>query len=447
MKADDDAVTRANGCAAALRALDAYEAAVYPTDPHDKLYGREKPADLQRIRDKLRANAYASEWHWMDDLRCMFGYFGNTLPESVRERMAEALFNWIDALWRLELFGRTAANDAQATHWWSKIKQLEPAFFADQEARKAAARASSSSAAPAAAAAPAPNAAMAMNHPTAAASTAAAISPIATVSATATALATKPMSAGSVAPRRAGDEKAVHKENAACPPVASVIAAPATASALGTAAAAAPVSLPAMAPAAASAGASAVASASASSSKAENAKTASLVASMRGPFDALIEHAEQLERNNAQLQRELNARTTELASAQRKIAAASSHFDRLITVKQEKFDAIADAYGAAQQAAKATTGKRKAESELESEAKRRRALEGDLAALSEQMDEKDKCIVCLDKQPDVLFLRCRHLVCCSGCAGSIVHRGAAGATCPQCQMALVAKDVIKVFRA
>jgi hypothetical protein len=155
----------------------------------------------------------------------------------------------------------------------------------------------------------------------------------------------------------------------------------------------------------------------------------------------------QLTQDNVQLQRQLNERTAELAIAQRQTAAAAGQAERLIAVKREKFDAVADAHGAVQQADKATAEKRKAETELESEAKRRRDVEGKLTALTEQMDEKDKCIICLETQPDVLFLRCRHLVCCSGCAASIVVGSAAGATCPHCQTPLVAKDVVRVFRA
>jgi hypothetical protein len=149
-----------------------------------------------------------------------------------------------------------------------------------------------------------------------------------------------------------------------------------------------------------------------------------------------------------ELQRQLNERTAELAIAQGQIvAAASSQAERLITVKREKIDAVADAHGAAQQVSKATASKRKAEDEKESEAKRRRTAEGKLAELTEQMDEKDKCIVCFDAQPDVLFLRCRHLACCRVCAGSIVDGSAAGATCPQCQTPLRTEELVKVFRA
>jgi chromosome segregation ATPase len=156
----------------------------------------------------------------------------------------------------------------------------------------------------------------------------------------------------------------------------------------------------------------------------------------------------QLDQEKAQLQQQLNKHAEKLASSQEQNAAAgSSQSDRLITVKQEKIDAVADAHGAAQQAAKAAAGKRKAESELESEAKRRRSVEGELASLTEQMDEQDKCIVCFDKQPDALFLRCKHLVCCSECAETIMRGAAAGAACPTCRKPLRARDVIKVFRA
>jgi len=388
MKGDDEAAIRANGCAAALRALDTYEAAVYPADPRGRLYGPEKPASLQRMRDKLRAIAYASDAHWMDDLRCMFGYFGNSVPEALPGRMGTLHYSWIAALSRLEVHGPVANCAAEADQWRSEIKQLEPAFFADREARKAAvARASSSSAAPAAAAA-------------------------------------------------LGSSRSMQQ--------AMTLSTAAPASTLNAAGAA-------------------------SRSVAPAAQTASLTALFHSSSSSLISHAEHLERVNAQLtveqtqlrhtnarlvqaqvdlQRQLAERTTELTRAQEKIdAAAASQAERLITVKQEKIDAVADAHGAAQQAAKAAAGKRKAESELESEAKRRRSVEGELASLTEQMDEQDKCIVCFDKQPDALFLRCKHLVCCSECAETILRGAAAGAACPTCRKPLRGREVVKVFRA
>jgi hypothetical protein len=152
----------------------------------------------------------------------------------------------------------------------------------------------------------------------------------------------------------------------------------------------------------------------------------------------------QLSEKNRQLRRQLDERIAELAASQKQLAAAHAQ----ATVKLEKLvDAQVDKHGAVQYASKAAAGRRKAESELESEAKRRRAVEGELASLTEQMDEKDKCIVCLDKQPDVLFLSCKHLVCCGGCADSLKANGAAGAKCPQCQAPLAKKDIVKVYRA
>jgi hypothetical protein len=85
-----DAIARS--CAAALRALDTYEAAAVVR------YKLKRPADLQQMRDKLCANAYATEWRWLDDLRCMFGYFGDILPKSVQERMPAHHFYWIRAV-------------------------------------------------------------------------------------------------------------------------------------------------------------------------------------------------------------------------------------------------------------------------------------------------------------------------------------------------------------
>jgi chromosome segregation ATPase len=161
----------------------------------------------------------------------------------------------------------------------------------------------------------------------------------------------------------------------------------------------------------------------------------------------LTQEKMQMEHDKALLQQKLDKRTAELAAAREQIAAAaSSHAERLIIVKREKIDAVADAHGSAQQAAKAAAGKRKAETELESEAKRRRALEGKLTALAEQMDEKDKCAICLDKQPNVLLKSCKHLVCCGGCADTMAKEGGARATCPNCTKPFRAKDIIQVCR-
>jgi hypothetical protein len=156
---------------------------------------------------------------------------------------------------------------------------------------------------------------------------------------------------------------------------------------------------------------------------------------------ALADHAEQLEQDKAQLQQQLNERSAELASTRQQAADDASQAKQRIGVKEEKlFDAQTDACSASQLAVKATAGKRKAEDELESEAKRHR---GELVALAERTNT---CIVCFSKQPDVLFQRCGHLVCCHSCSDSIVNGPAAGALCPQCQGPLVAGDRIKVNR-
>jgi len=47
----------------------------------------------------------------------------------------------------------------------------------------------------------------------------------------------------------------------------------------------------------------------------------------------------------------------------------------------------------------------------------------------------------------VLFSRCKHLACCSGCVDLLMRGGAAGASCPLCRVSIRAKDVIKVMRS
>lgn len=50
------------------------------------------------------------------------------------------------------------------------------------------------------------------------------------------------------------------------------------------------------------------------------------------------------------------------------------------------------------------------------------------------------CVICLDKEPDVVFSQCRHLVCCSVCAYMLTN-------CPICRMNFKfdKSDVLKVF--
>jgi hypothetical protein len=61
------------------------------------------------------------------------------------------------------------------------------------------------------------------------------------------------------------------------------------------------------------------------------------------------------------------------------------------------------------------------------------------------MEEKDKCVVCLEKQPDVLFSRCKHLACCRGCVDAM-RKSPTGAICPLCRVVVRVRDVVKVVR-
>jgi hypothetical protein len=119
-------------------------------------------------------------------------------------------------------------------------------------------------------------------------------------------------------------------------------------------------------------------------------------------------------------------------------ADAAASGQRIITVKQEKLDAKADAAGAAQQRDKADAAKRKAEDELQEEAKRHRGTADQLsaaAAANRRLEEEKEslsleCAVCADARPSVIYLPCKHLAVCDGCDGRLEERGQ---SCPMCQ--------------
>ena len=109
---------------------------------------------------------------------------------------------------------------------------------------------------------------------------------------------------------------------------------------------------------------------------------------------------------------------------------------RLVTVKLEKLDADADAMGAAQQRDKAAAAKRKAEAELQEEAKRHRGTAeraADLTAANRRLeDEKESslnCVVCFERPRSVLHLPCGHLALCDECDSDIKARKGACAVC------------------
>ena len=126
---------------------------------------------------------------------------------------------------------------------------------------------------------------------------------------------------------------------------------------------------------------------------------------------------------------------TERFDAQTDAAAAGQ---RIITVKKEKLDATADAMAAAQQRDKSAVAKRKAEADLETEAKRHRGTAeraAELAAANRRLEEEKEslaleCCVCADARPSVLYLPCKHLAVCDECDGQLEERGQ---SCPMCQ--------------
>lgn len=59
-------------------------------------------------------------------------------------------------------------------------------------------------------------------------------------------------------------------------------------------------------------------------------------------------------------------------------------------------------------------------------------------ALPEQ--ENKKCSICMENEPDTVFTKCGHLVCCGQCAASLNK-------CPMCRVRFLPdrSDVLKVF--
>jgi hypothetical protein len=441
--------------------LDALESFVDPrvlADFQDLRVSRrvlcEGPMGLQRLREKIRAKAYEGDIAegWLVDVSCIFGRFEDDSLGSVRIHMANALHWLFNALFIQFYCDQWTSSTAKLTYWKAKVKELEDEYIADQEERAAAARARPSSAAAAAAAAPVPNAPMAANHPTAAmqSATAASVGDASLSAAIASAAAASSVSRPTiVSPRGAGDEQAERKEKAAHPPAVSAAAALATSPSYTAAAAAAHLSQRAVVPAAASVGASTVAAAADASSVVPAGKAAGLAASLR----PLVDHAEQLERHNAQLLRQLAVCTAELESMQKQAAGAANQAERLIVVKREKFDVVADAHGASQQAAKAVEGKRKANEELESEAKRRRAAEAgreELTKRNKQLQSallvnpkaRPDCSSCFESPTSAVCLPCGHLVSCIDCAE---QWQANHHTCPVCRRAVA--QVVQTYLA
>lgn len=54
-------------------------------------------------------------------------------------------------------------------------------------------------------------------------------------------------------------------------------------------------------------------------------------------------------------------------------------------------------------------------------------------------EENNKCIICMDADPECVFLPCKHMHCCETCANSLVNK-----ICPSCRQGI--ENVIKVFK-
>lgn len=57
-------------------------------------------------------------------------------------------------------------------------------------------------------------------------------------------------------------------------------------------------------------------------------------------------------------------------------------------------------------------------------------LVDDMAALS---IEKKKCVICMDKNPNVAFISCGHVVACDKCADNLMKNQYAYNKCPVCR--------------
>lgn len=126
---------------------------------------------------------------------------------------------------------------------------------------------------------------------------------------------------------------------------------------------------------------------------------------------------------------------------------------RLVTVKQEKFEAQETATLVTQQ-------KRKAEAELQSEADKRQRAEAEAAAsqsslaaaaaqvetlqaANEQLEsEKPVCCACLSAPPAILLVNCSHTILCSSCNADLVKRR--DLACPKCRVTVPAKKRLPV---
>jgi hypothetical protein len=407
----------------ALRALDAFDASVDPRvladfyHTCDDPYGRWKePMGLQRLRDKLNAQAYSSEQPWWKDVDCIFRRFDNDPMGSVRRRMAAALSWLLVSLVRCELPGR-ANSKVGVERKRFNVKHLEPVYIADQLARSVA---------------PVPNPPAAAASPSAEQAAADAI-PSASKRASAAS-----RSAHAKQHKTSGDNL-----------LATII--PASIDCGSTAAAALVLPDPQAAVCAATA--------AAASRNAPADGAASLAATMRESSAALLRYAEQVERDKAQLtqdkaqvdeekeklsqangtlmhdkvqlQRQLNERTAELATVQSQIAAAAAQ----VTVKLEKLvDAQIDKHEEA-------AGKRKAIEEREGEAKRRRLAEAARDELTERNKQlqsallvnpaaRPDCSSCCEHPTSAVCLPCGHLVSCIECAEQWQSKNR---TCPVCR--------------
>jgi hypothetical protein len=144
----DDAAARARYCAGALRALHAFEAAVDPRvlsdfddtrgDPREP---DKEPMGLRRMSQKIRTNAYAATNTWSGDMGLICKRFIRDSDGSVRRWMGNCLYLLFSAL--------MSDDKAKVAHWQTKIKELEAAYMADQQARTEANRARALSDAPA----------------------------------------------------------------------------------------------------------------------------------------------------------------------------------------------------------------------------------------------------------------------------------------------------------
>jgi hypothetical protein len=90
---------------------------------------------LQLMCDKLRVRLYSDEEEWLKNAKCIFGRFHYLPPESVRRRMAHALYWLLKTHVSIARQRPTDSLRAELKGWQRDVKQLEAEFLASDQAQ------------------------------------------------------------------------------------------------------------------------------------------------------------------------------------------------------------------------------------------------------------------------------------------------------------------------